>query len=108
MNKHDPLNEISKIHIGEGCFGPDVSVNDHDLFISDSLSEKDIDQINILKSKLLKELELLIPILDVYDLRLISEIVVKRGQWDISTDDSYDDDCEQCGNYNWGETYTKK
>jgi hypothetical protein len=99
--------ELESIHIGEGCYGPNVSVNGQSLFQDEKSTLEDSKNINSLKLKLLKELELLLTTLDMYDLRILAEVVVKRGQWKNTEEDNYSDSCEQCGNCNWGETYNK-
>jgi hypothetical protein len=100
--------QIERIHLGEGCYGPEVSVNGQNLFDSEYTTDVESKNIKRLKLKLLKELELLLPKLDMYDLRIIAEVVVKRGNWENKEEENYSDSCEQCGNYNWGETYNKQ
>lgn len=99
--------QIDEIKIGEGCFGPYISIDGIDLSETESSTEEDIKNLNNLKKKLLQELHILLPKMDAYDMRLLAEVIVKRGQWQDISSDSYSDSCEQCGNYNWGETYKR-
>lgn len=96
------------IEIGEGCFGPHVRIDGQSLHEHEYATEQEKQEIIRLKENLLDELKVLIPKLDMMDWRSIAEIICSRGGWIWEDDKQYHDSCDQCGNYNWGETYTKE
>jgi len=99
--------QIEQIKIGEGCFGSYVQIDGQDLNEHEYVTEEESKKISDSKLKLFEELRILLNKLDMYDLRLISEVIVKRGSWDTDDNKSYTNSCDQCGNYNWGETYNR-
>lgn len=90
---------MEKIEIGEGCFGPHVLIDGEPLFI------EEIGKRNDLKRKLIEKLGSLLDEMDMRDFLTIAEIVISRGRYEWIEGDSYSDTCDQCGNYNYGETY---
>jgi hypothetical protein len=109
--------QIQTISYGEGCFGAYVKINnksinrndytDYDGHPSFTAGEEKI--LTHHQTELINELTELMRLhkLDTYDFRTISEIIISKGQWEQHEDKSYSDACDQCGNYNWGETYTR-
>lgn len=97
---------MKKIRIGEGCFGPKVSIDDESLFVDDMSEPREtFERAEELKKLLIKELEVLIPKMDMMDFRAIAEIIANRGEWECEEDST--DTCDQCGNYNWSQIYKK-
>jgi len=95
------------LKIGEGCFGPNVSVNDESLFRSEYDQRTD-EELENLQQILLDEISKIKSNLDMNDWLQISQILVSRSdKFTCIESECYQDNCDQCGNYNWGETYVK-
>lgn len=99
---------MNKIEYGDHCFGPYVDVDGKSLFVEDSDHYPELSrEAEKAKMQLFKELENLLPELDMMNWRSIAEIVVSRGKWLWDEENSTSNQCDQCGNYNYNETYTK-
>jgi len=99
---------MKKIQYGDHCFGPYVNVDGESLFVEDGEFYPELDKkAEEAKMKLFKELESLLPELDMMNWRSIAEIVTSRGRWEYDEKNSRQDTCDQCGNYNYDETFTK-
>ncbi len=85
-----------KIEIIEHCFGPNVRVDD--VSVTDDPTKQD---------KLLLELSEIKDKLDASDWSNIANIIVQRGNYQFLSEESSQDDCDQCGNWNSRETYKK-
>ena len=93
---------MNKIVYGEGCFGPFVSIDGESLF-NEQENAKTKQQQQILINELLS----IIDKLDLQDFQDIARIVTRRGDWNWEQVEEKYESCDQCGNYNWSETYTK-
>jgi len=98
---------MNKIEYGEHCFGPYVRVDGESLFVEDDYYPELTKKAEEAKTKLFRELESLLPELDMMSWKTIAEIVTSRGKWEWNEEGSSHDTCDQCGNYNYNETYTK-
>ncbi len=98
---------MEKIEIGEGCFGPHVLIDGESLFVDEFCNAEDELKRNELKKELINKLLSQVDSLDMMDLRTIAEIVVSRGKYEYLEEDSYRHTCDQCGNYNYNDSYLK-
>jgi len=117
--REDPLDEsvwesvailqeqIDNISIGEGCFGPYVRINQQDLHKHEYANQDEIKQIDTYKQMLFDELKQVYDKLDMHDLQQIAQIIVNRGEWIEDDTKSHNDTCDQCGNYNWGQSWDR-
>ena len=99
--------QIDTIKIGEGCFGPYIQTNGINLQVSEYSKDEDIEQIKKYKLMLLNELIEIYENLDSMDLQNIAQIIVSRGDWEEDESEKYNNQCDQCGNYNWGQVWIK-
>ena len=104
---------VQKISYGEGCFGPFVKINDKSICYSDyednhTITEGEKNFLTHHQAELINELkELLIQNkLSTDDFQKIAEIITSKG-WEQQEDKSYSNSCDQCGNWNWGDTYLR-
>jgi hypothetical protein len=93
---------MNSIVYGEGCFGPFVRIDGESLF-----SEQEDLKTKEYQKSLINELLSMIDKLDMQDLQDIAKIVTRRGNWNWDATEEKYESCDQCGNYNWSETYTK-
>lgn len=98
---------MKEIVISEGCFGPDISINNESLFIHeyDSRPEEYVYQLKlILVTELIKNVNNL----SIYDLISIGEMIVNNSnEWELCEDNSNENTCDQCGNWNYTNTFKK-
>lgn len=96
-----------KIDIIEGCFGPDVRIDEESLFQHeyDKRSDGDIRELRV---KLIDEISSIIDNLDMNDLSQIADIVVSRSNYEYLESQSHEGTCDQCDNYNYKRSYKKK
>jgi hypothetical protein len=99
--------QIDNISIGEDCFGPYVRINQQDLHQHEYANQDEIKKIDTYKQMLFDELKQIYDKLDMHDLQEIAQIIVNRGQWIEDDTKSYNDTCDQCGNYNWGQSWDR-
>jgi hypothetical protein len=99
---------MKKIEISEGCFGPDVMVDDESLFMHEYDNRKP-EMITDLQDELIDELKSLKDKLGMNDWYQIAEMVVTTSEkYEYDTEESDEgDSCGQCGNYNWKYIYKK-
>lgn len=95
-----------KIEISEGCYGPDVSIDNNSLFKGEYDSRSD-EEVSNLQETLLKEISQIKGSLDMRDWMEIANILVSRGRFVPKGEDYYQSTCDQCGNYNYSETFQK-
>ena len=93
---------MNKIIYGEGCFGPFVNIDNQSLFSE----EKNI-KTKEYQALLISELMSVVDKLDLQDFQDIAKIVVRRGNWNWEATEEVYESCEQCGYYNWSETYNR-
>lgn len=96
-----------KIEISEGCFGPDVTVDNESLFKHEYDTRTD-EEMEVIQSKVLQELSDIKGNLDMSDWSAIANIIASRGNFEYQENESTNTDCDQCGNYNYREVYNKK
>jgi len=100
--------EINKIKLSEGCYGPDIEINDESLFIHeyDKRSEEDVRN---LKISLINELLKVVDNINIDDLKYIGEIItIISDDFEFIEENSHESKCDQCGNWNYQSTYMKK
>lgn len=98
-----------KLEIIEGCFGPDVRINENSLF-KHEYDDRSDDDVSKLQEILLNELSKIKSNMDMNDWSQIAQIITNRNI-DFKYDESNSSDgesCDQCGNYNWHQTYKKE
>lgn len=95
-----------KLDIGEACFGPNVNVNSESLF-KNEYDQRTDEEVESLQQLLIDELSKIKSELDMNDWLQISQILVSRNHKFVCDDDGFSDNCDQCGNYNWAQSYTK-
>lgn len=100
--------EINKIELSEHCFGSDISINEESLFIHeyDTRSEEYIREYKI---ALINELLKIVDNINITDLRYIGEIItINSNEFEFDDEQSHEDSCDQCGNYNYKQVFIKK
>jgi hypothetical protein len=98
---------ITKLVLIEGCFGPDVVINDESIFHheNDSRSEEHIRNLKLL---LLNELINNVDNLSISHFREIGDILGSiDSSFEQDENESHSDTCDQCGNYNWETVYKR-
>ena len=98
---------ITKLVLIEGCFGPDVVINDESIFDheNDTRSEEHIRNLKLL---LLSELISNVDNLNISNFRELGEILVSiDSNFEQDETESYSDTCDQCGNWNWKTVYKR-
>ena len=96
-----------KLEIIEGCFGPDVRIDDDSLFKHeyDQRTDEDVDN---LQQKLIDEISKIKFNLDMGDWAQIAQILANRSNlFQMVEGESSEYSCDQCGNYNWRYVYIK-
>jgi len=100
--------EINKIELIEGCFGPDICINNESLFIHeyDTRSEEEVKNLKIL---LINELLNIVNNINITDLIYIAEIItINSDKFEYLEEMSHESSCDQCGNLNYNSIYIKK
>jgi len=97
---------MKKIELVEGCFGSDILIDDESLHLHeyDNRSEDDVRK---LKISLINKLLTIVDNLSVYDLKNIGEIVVSYDGWLQDYENSSQNTCGQCGNFNENTIFLK-
>jgi hypothetical protein len=99
---------MKTIEYGEHCFGTFVEIDGEDLHLHE-YDERGEEYIKQLKLKLINELVNMVDVLSSYELKQIAEIVTQNNsKWECDQDRSRSgESCDQCGNWNYKETYNK-
>ena len=99
---------MKKIEISEGCFGPDVVIDNESLFIHE-YDNRNPEMISDLQDNLIDKLKTLKGGMGMNDWSMIAEIIVKlSGDYEYDIEESNEgDSCDQCGNYSWKYVYKK-
>lgn len=95
-----------KIEISEGCFGPDVMVDGESLFKHEYDTRTD-EEMSGIQDKVLQELSCIKGNLDMADWSAIANIITYRGKFELDESNSYESNCDQCGNWNYRNTFNK-
>lgn len=99
--------ELTKLELIEGCFGPDVKINNKSIidYENDTIPEHEIHNLKLL---LLNELINNVDNLSISNFREIGEILASIDPT-LEQDDteSHSDSCDQCGNWNWNTVYKR-
>lgn len=99
---------MDTITIIEHCFGSDVRINGKSIAI-DELNEKNPEEVIELRKLLINELIEIVDKIGIYDLRTIAEIITTiSDKYEISDEESHNDSCDQCGNWNYTNKFVKK
>ena len=97
---------INKIEIGEHCFGPIIRINGKSIFTHEYSNEEDIKKCQETKLEILQELINNIDNISPFVFRNLAEMVANvKKMSHICTNGSQ---CDQCGNYNYLETYVNE
>lgn len=95
-----------KIEISEGCFGPDVKIDGESLF-KDEYDKRTDEEISVLQDRVLQELSNLKDSLDMMDWSSIANMITSRGKFEMDESISHESNCDQCGNWNYSNTFNK-
>lgn len=100
--------KINKITLSEGCFGPDIEINEESLFHSE-YDKRTEEEIREYKIALINELFKVVDKINIIDLRTLGEIVtINSDEYEFIEELSDESSCDQCGNWNYYNTFIKK
>ena len=98
---------MNTIEYGEHCYGSYVIVDGENLHHHE-YDDRGEEYIRQLKLKLVNELPNIVDRLSTYDLKIIAEIIAQNNSdWEYDEEKSSNRTCDQCGNYNYKEIYTR-
>lgn len=99
---------MNSITIIEHCFGPDVRIDGISINIDES-NENNPQEVIELRKILINQLFDIVDKININDLKLIAEIVtILSDKYEISDEESNESTCDQCGNWNYINTFIKK
>jgi hypothetical protein len=100
--------EINKIELSEGCYGPDVEINGESLFLHE-YDKRTEEEVREYKIAFINELLKVVDNINMIDLKYIGEIItINSDSFEYIEEESSENTCDQCGNWNYKQVYIKK